>query len=44
MLTMGPMADPFLLYRVNDISNIMFIIYVDDTLFIEDKPSLMDKI
>ena len=35
---------PSLLYRVNELGNLIFIVYIDDTLTIGDKPSLVDMI
>ena len=35
---------PCILYRIYELGTVIFIIYVDDTLKIGDKPELMDTI
>ena len=37
-------TEPCILYRVNELRTAIFIVYVDDTLGIGDKPELMDTI
>ena len=37
-------TDPCLLYRVNELGTVIFIVYVDYTLSIGDKLEFMDKI
>ena len=36
--------DPCLLYRLNELGTVIFIVYIDDTLEIRDKLASMDMI
>ena len=35
-------TEPCLLYRINELGNVIFILYKDDTLKIGDKPASVD--